>query len=466
MRFYGGTSTADMASFFREYAQDLMLIEGIESRVKDAIRAVYADDDDGLCSAIATVTDRCADVRKKLPGAIRAYVAKASISPPALGADMVALAEAEKKLGLQERSKDFEDLTFDEFTSGLSLLGVTKHSLQRSGADLEDAVFVFPFFLRRNRLRESPVLGHLPVCNSVQVDIDARGALMRSLGGDENKVALAQHELDLVDGPVALDCFQVAQERGESVADAEFVADGVCRNVLRNFAVVSRDVHGLVVVPNDRFVFLCVREIFGLGRTVRLGVATFVRSRRRLFGEDPLLDDQAFFHFENLEENFFAEQVSLGVRENIRAVLKRANRLQRTFHPRQMVDPRPHSINVTSRLRIMLFVFRRVDELDRKLWVPAADAFKYSQNPFDVAGCHDPISFVQEGRVACLFISGLLCNPCRRRRLRREDAAETFTVRNEDHHPQPAGHQRGSDRRRRKRDMEREYVVEFAREHS
>ncbi len=69
-----------MASFFREYAQDLMLIEGIESRVKDAIRALYADDDDGLCSTIATVTDPGAGVRKKLPGAIRAYLAKARIS--------------------------------------------------------------------------------------------------------------------------------------------------------------------------------------------------------------------------------------------------------------------------------------------------------------------------------------------------------------------------------------------------
>ncbi len=96
-----------------------MLIERIESRVKDAIRAVYADDDDGLCSAIATVTDRGADVREKLPEAIRAYLAKASISPVALGADVDALAEAEKKLGLQERSKDFEDLPFDEFTSVL-----------------------------------------------------------------------------------------------------------------------------------------------------------------------------------------------------------------------------------------------------------------------------------------------------------------------------------------------------------
>jgi CBS domain-containing protein len=118
-RLIGVVTTADMASFFREYAQDLMLIEGIESRVKDAIRAVYAGDDDGLCSTIATVTDRGADVRKKLPGAIRAYLAKASISPPALGADVDALGEAEKKLGLQERSKNFEDLTFDEFTSVL-----------------------------------------------------------------------------------------------------------------------------------------------------------------------------------------------------------------------------------------------------------------------------------------------------------------------------------------------------------
>ena len=52
-----------------------------------------------------------------------------------------------------------------------------------------------------------------------------------------------------------------------------------------------------------------------------------------------------------------------------------------------------------------MFIFRRVDELHRKRRVPAADAFKYSQNPFDVAGCHDQISFAQEGRVACLLLA-------------------------------------------------------------
>ncbi len=118
-RLIGIVTTADMAVFFREYAQDLMLIEGIESRVKDAIRALYAGDNDGLHSAIATVTDRTSEIRKKLPPAIKAYFEKANISPPPAGTDMDALAEAEKRLGLQESSKKFEDLTFDEFTNVL-----------------------------------------------------------------------------------------------------------------------------------------------------------------------------------------------------------------------------------------------------------------------------------------------------------------------------------------------------------
>ena len=118
-RLIGIVTTADMAVFFREYSQDLMLIEGIESRVKDAIRALYAGDDDQLDSVIAIVTDRAADIRKKLPAAIKAYLGKANISPPPPGSDMDAFAEAEKRLGLQEPGKSFEDLTFDEFTNVL-----------------------------------------------------------------------------------------------------------------------------------------------------------------------------------------------------------------------------------------------------------------------------------------------------------------------------------------------------------
>lgn len=79
-RLIGIVTTADIAIFFREYAEDLMQIEGIESRVKDAIRALYAGDDEGLDSAIATVTDRAADIRKRFPGAIKAYLAKVNIT--------------------------------------------------------------------------------------------------------------------------------------------------------------------------------------------------------------------------------------------------------------------------------------------------------------------------------------------------------------------------------------------------
>jgi len=118
-RLIGIVTTADVAVFFREYAQDLMQIEGIESRVKDAIRALYAGDDGGLDSAIATVTDRAADIRKRFPGAIRAYLAKTNITAPAAGTDMDAVAEAEKRLGLPEPTKKFEDLTFDEFVNVL-----------------------------------------------------------------------------------------------------------------------------------------------------------------------------------------------------------------------------------------------------------------------------------------------------------------------------------------------------------
>jgi hypothetical protein len=105
--------------FFRDYSEDLMQIEGIESRVKDAIRALYAGDEVRLDSAIAAVTDRAAEIRRKFPGAIRLYLAKAKIAAPADGTDTDALAEAERKLGLPEPTKKFDDLTFDEFTSVL-----------------------------------------------------------------------------------------------------------------------------------------------------------------------------------------------------------------------------------------------------------------------------------------------------------------------------------------------------------
>lgn len=113
----GIVTTADTTVFFREYAQDLMQIEGIESRIKEAITALYAGDHAGLEGAIAAVTDRAADIRKKIPAAIRCYLDKAGLKAPATDDD--ALAEAEKRLALPKAGKPFDRLSFDEFTEVL-----------------------------------------------------------------------------------------------------------------------------------------------------------------------------------------------------------------------------------------------------------------------------------------------------------------------------------------------------------
>lgn len=114
----GIVTTADTTVFFREYAQDLMLIEGIESRIKEAITALYAGDDAGLESAIGSVTDRAADIRKRIPAAIRGYLEKAGLKAPENG-EAEAIAEAEKRLALPKAGRAFDRLTFDEFAEVL-----------------------------------------------------------------------------------------------------------------------------------------------------------------------------------------------------------------------------------------------------------------------------------------------------------------------------------------------------------
>ena len=110
----GIVTTADTTFFFREYAEDLMLIEGIETRMKDAIQALYGNSGAVLESTIAAVTDRAADIRKKLPMAIRGYLDKCGVGD--LANDKTeAVAEAERRLNLPKPGKSFDRLSFDEF---------------------------------------------------------------------------------------------------------------------------------------------------------------------------------------------------------------------------------------------------------------------------------------------------------------------------------------------------------------
>lgn len=112
----GIVTTSDTTVFFREYAQDLMLIEGIEIGIKEAITALYEGDESGLETAIAAVTDRAADIRRKIPAAIKGYLEKAGAN--AVAADNNdALAEAERRLSLPKPGKTFDHLTLDEFAT-------------------------------------------------------------------------------------------------------------------------------------------------------------------------------------------------------------------------------------------------------------------------------------------------------------------------------------------------------------
>ena len=63
------------------------------------------------------------------------------------------------------------------------------------------------------------------ILNPVQVAVGARLAPMRLLRGEEDEVPLPEQELDLVDGPVAPEHFQVAQELANAVGDAGLVVD-------------------------------------------------------------------------------------------------------------------------------------------------------------------------------------------------------------------------------------------------
>jgi CBS domain-containing protein len=130
----GIVTTADTTVFFREYAQDLMQIEGIESGMKEAITALYGDNNGSLELAIAAVTDRAASIRKRIPAAIRGYLDKVGLNVPT-ASDAEAIAEAERRLALPKAGKAFEQLSFDEFTEVLLSHSNAPKLTQTSGAN-------------------------------------------------------------------------------------------------------------------------------------------------------------------------------------------------------------------------------------------------------------------------------------------------------------------------------------------
>jgi CBS domain-containing protein len=120
----GIVTAADATVFFQSFAQDLMRIESIESRLKEAIYALYSHDPDALKASIINVTDRAADIRANFPKSIKTYLAMTQAPTPIL-LDERAVCEAERKLGL---SKPLEEL------SGLTLNDLIEVLLQHESA--------------------------------------------------------------------------------------------------------------------------------------------------------------------------------------------------------------------------------------------------------------------------------------------------------------------------------------------
>jgi CBS domain-containing protein len=133
----GIVSTADTTVYFHNYAGDLMVIQGIEESVKEAIEILYGSlEATELLDAIEEVTDRASDVRRKLPGAIKAYLAKQGLNPPDPD-NKEALELAETRLNLPKAGKSFDLLSFDEFTQVL-----LKHAKAPTAGETNNTEFV------------------------------------------------------------------------------------------------------------------------------------------------------------------------------------------------------------------------------------------------------------------------------------------------------------------------------------
>lgn len=115
----GIVSTSDTTVYFHNYAGDLMIIQGIEESIKDAIEISYGSLESAeLLDAIESVTDRASDIRRRLPNAIKAYLAKQGLNIPDPD-NKDAMEIAMSKLNLPKAGKDFDLLSFHEFTEVL-----------------------------------------------------------------------------------------------------------------------------------------------------------------------------------------------------------------------------------------------------------------------------------------------------------------------------------------------------------
>ena len=119
-RLTGIVTNYDTAEYFRRRAEDTMLVEDIETTVKDHILAAFADasgetDQTALASAIDEVTDSRKSTQKRFENALRRYLELSGYGGVELDADWVE--QAFSHLDSKRPPKMFDDLTFAEYAS-------------------------------------------------------------------------------------------------------------------------------------------------------------------------------------------------------------------------------------------------------------------------------------------------------------------------------------------------------------
>ena len=131
---------------------------------------------------------------------------------------------------------------------------------------------------------------------------------MGSPGCDEDEIALSYQQLDLVDRSVLDEPMHVSQKRCYTIADPGLVANApITVEVLLHVIFFASDVNGFVILPDKRLALLGGLRWVWLGWATCLGVTTLIR-RSAASREGPVLNDDALFESEDLEEQILPDR--------------------------------------------------------------------------------------------------------------------------------------------------------------
>jgi hypothetical protein len=118
-RLIGIVTSYDSTEYFRRRAEDMMLVEDIETMVKDLISAVYTDDKgdpdkERLTEMVQEVTSSRRGLLARYQNALRHYLKLQGHEAPQI--EHTHVEDSFTHLAPQEQPKDFDDLTLYEYT--------------------------------------------------------------------------------------------------------------------------------------------------------------------------------------------------------------------------------------------------------------------------------------------------------------------------------------------------------------